>query len=82
MSRFTGFTGFTGFSGFYKVSQIPAALCIGYITRQDFVEKKQPEFISNVSGITIGILGSFVWPGLAAVYSYSSYTDNNSNKNN
>lgn len=64
------------FSRFYKVTQLPAALCIGFITRQDFIDKDQPEFISNVSGITIGIIGSFVWPGLAAMYSYTNYKNN------
>lgn len=61
------------FVRFYKLSQIPAALCIGYTTRKECQETNQPEIISNVSGVTIGIIGSYVWPGVAAVYGYKNY---------
>lgn len=59
----------------YKYSQIPAALCIGYIIRKDAIENKQPEIISNISGVTIGIICSYVWPGMAMAYGYVKYND-------
>lgn len=65
---------------FYRFSQIPAGLFIGYVIRDDFIDKNQPEFICNLSGVTIGILGSFVWPILMGAYGYVNYENYERNK--
>ncbi len=65
----------TTFTRFYKYSQIPAALCIGYIVRKESLELNQPEVMSNISGMTMGIICSYVWPGMALAYGYVQYND-------
>lgn len=59
----------------YRVFQVPSALLIGNWVRNESLEAKEPTIISNISGVTCGILGSFVWPLVPVVYGYQEYQD-------
>jgi len=59
----------------YKYGQIPTAFLFGYLIREESLDCKQPEFISNVAGVTCGILGSYVWPAVPFVYGYKHFND-------
>ena len=55
----------------YRISQVPAAFALGYLTFNESQKVNDPEIISVIAEITCGILGSFAWPIITMNYGYN-----------